>query len=180
MVRRWKQEKEITRVIVKDKDDEVKAFEERNKAFKLERQKEETKRQVMEYREAKGVKKMRDQERQDYDRRMSAPKQRFVSSEQRQRIKQKEDEALEKRKQLISAKNERTNQREIRERELKEKIPKKYSGVVSKLDQETANVLTRQRDKFVHGKDTGKYANSFGQDMVRNAGRGVAGWRAGM
>ena len=81
---------------------------------------------------------------------------------------------------LISAKNERTKQKEFREQELREKTGRRFSGVTSKLDHETVGILGKQRDKFDPKKDKGKWADNLAGGCVRNTGRAMASWRSGL
>lgn len=166
-------------VIGQDKDSEMKELvRQRNVSVDC-KKREEVKQKVEEYKEMKVIKAMRDQQREDLVKNQTT-KARFISTEQKSRAKEREDMALEKRRLLISAKENRSRQKELRALELKEKTGRRFSGVVSKLDHETVAILGRQRDKFDPKKDTGRFADNLAGGCIRTTGRAMPSWRQGM
>lgn len=178
MVRKWKQQREISSVISKDKTQEMKEHMLKQKDADYQKVREQQKKAVEEFKEMKEVKRMREEQRKEIVQRQHS-KTRYVSSEQRERIKMKEDNLLQKKRQLVSQKQDRMKEKEHREQVLKAKTSRRYSGVSSKQDHETVGVLGKQRDKFDPIKDKGKWGDNMAGDMVRNAGRAIPTWRQG-
>lgn len=110
LIERWKKERVVQKVITDDKLVVEKAKFEADKEEKRRKELEEKKKLVQEYREKKEIEKVK-----EFERNIAADNQRrYVSSEQRVRIKQKEEELIEKKRQVVLQKKSEEEEKKIK------------------------------------------------------------------
>lgn len=171
-IERWKREREVDKVIALEKQDEAVLHQIKQMELKRKKELEEKKRLVQEFREKKEIEKAMEFQREAAKDSMK----KYVSLEQKARIREKEDALIEKKKQVI-------NEKKAKEAELKLKLEiqmiekhKKLEKVKPRLHEDTRLVFDRKREKFDPTKDEAKRADSFGGTMLRTTGRAIVGW----
>ena len=99
-IERWKREKEIDKIIASEKQDETVLNTIKMNDLKRLKELEEKKRAVQDYKEKKELERAKEELRNNALNNMR----RYVSTDQKQRIKQKEDELIEKKIQIVKEK----------------------------------------------------------------------------
>ena len=172
-LRKWKQDKETQRVLQKERDMEIQKLERDKKFMKRKKELQSKKMMIEEYKQMKMIEK----EKQEKLKEMNKRERKYVSVEQKERIRMKEQRMLDKKKRMKSVAQQKSKTRQQRIDELRGVLPNKYGGVKPKLRDETMASLGRQRDKFSYRDGERKYANNMAGALVRNTGRAMVGWR---
>ena len=97
-----------------------------------------------------------------------------------ERIKEREEELLEKRRNVIRAKSSKQLPYDTTYARYKLKPNKKYSGVTTKLNELTTGSKNKQRCKFNPQTDQAKDACTMANNLLGHMSRGVPAWRKGM
>lgn len=176
MIMKWKQEREVKEVLEAEKTEEMKRFEIDKKWRKRQVELEKKKIEILEYKEMREVEREKEKQRKE----MNKKERKYISVEQKQRIKEKEKKMLQRKKRLVSANKEKQKTNLDILEDLKHIKNPKYLKVRSRLKQETTAILGKQRGKFDPEKDTKKYGDNMAGMLIRNQGRAMAGWKAGL
>ena len=97
-----------------------------------------------------------------------------------ERIKEREEELLEKRRNVIRAKSSKQLPYDTTYARYKLKPNKKYSGITTKLNELTTGSKNKQRLKFNPQTDQAKDACTMANNLLGHMSRGVPAWRKGM
>ena len=97
-----------------------------------------------------------------------------------ERIKEREDELLEKKRNVIRAKSSKQLPYETTYAKYKLNQNKKYSNVSNKLNELTTGSQNKQRHKFNPQTDQAKDACTMANNLLGHVSRGVPAWRKGM
>lgn len=121
-IERWKREKEVDKVIACERQDETVLKTVKVNEQKRQKELEEKKKIVQEYKEKKELEKAKEALRADALNNMK----RYVSQEQKQRVKQKEDAIFEKKKQMALEKKAKEEEKKLKQEMLMLEKHKKY------------------------------------------------------
>ena len=180
MVKIWKKEK-VDRVL-HDAEDYTREkgtldLMRKQNEIKERKYRDQINRQVAEYRENKETKKVREEEYRDFQEQQEMLKRKVkLSKTDKQRIfKRENDQFFKKLDKLNNIEIDKFD-KNARMESIKIKNKDKFNSVTTRLMEETANTVSKHRDKFDVNKDTAKYAMNMGGNMVRTTGRALRNW----
>ncbi|CAK57204.1 unnamed protein product (macronuclear) [Paramecium tetraurelia] len=171
-IKQWKIKK-VTQKAIDEIEYDTKKDIEKQKSEMLKKEREEKKLQVQYYREQKLIEKQREQELKQVE----TMSRRYVSQEAIERIKMKENQLLEKKKSILEQKQKKQFDQEIKQQARDEDKYIKFAYVESKFNETTKAAEQQKRQKFDPKIDQGKYADTFGGNLLGAGRRAIPGWR---
>lgn len=136
---------------------------ERVKWEKQKSEREMKRKMAMEFKEHKEWKKVREIEEQQL---VQTTSKRHVSQDARERIRQREEEIVARKRLNLEMKEVRKLEQEWKEEKLREKHLVKLQSIESKVTQETVAAQQHRRDKFNRDVDQPKYADTLGGQLI--------------
>ncbi|CAD8179496.1 unnamed protein product [Paramecium octaurelia] len=171
-IKQWKI-KRVTQKAIDEIEYDTRKDVEKQKSEMLKKEREEKKLQVQYYREQKMIERQREQELKQVE----TMSRRYVSQEAKERIKMKENQLLEKKKSILEQKQRKQFDQEMKQQAREEDKYIKFAYVESKLNETTKAAELQKRQKFDPKIDNGKYADTFGGNLLGAGRRAIPGWR---
>lgn len=175
-IEKWKREREVKQVINEDKEEELQRNTAHITYLKRKKELDAKKAEIEEFKAIKQMEEIRKQQMMDAQKQETT----YMSQEQWERIKMKEERLFEKNMLLKMQKQEKAQQRNHTMQRAMSQNAKKYQNVKPKFKEETTSVMGKQRGKFDPNVDKGKYANNMAGNLVRTTGRAIVAWRQGV
>lgn len=176
-IKEWKTKKIAKQQVEKENKNIQQIEKKKDQEEQYKAQREEAQKRLEEYRAQKLAEKIRQKEKEEYQKAVSK---RHLTKEELARLKEKEDEILRKKQELLAIKKQKQLEKTEKIQRFIENQSIAYSWVEPRLNEETKAVVEKKREKFDPTREQGRIAHTFGGNVTRSAGRAVPLWRQGL